>query len=548
MLIASDAERQRRLTHRTLPLAALATVAFVVGLAVGGLRDSDSERTARAFGAAWEKGDYKAMYRLLTPSSRQAVGAGAFKAAYQRAATTATSSGVDVSDPAGEQGDAVRLPVTFRTRVFGPVRGDVLIPVQGDLVSWKRDLVFTGLSPGAKLVRRTRAPARGKILSNDGKVLAQGPASSRSSGALASSITGEVKAPDDAAGRKVNLARGFEADAPTGQSGLERALDDQLAGKPGGVLLAGGKVIARSAPRAGRNVRSTIDTRVQQSAVDALGASLGGIAALDPRTGEVRALAGIAFSGPQPPGSTFKLITTTAALEARKVKLKDDFPVETGALIDGVRLANADDESCGGSFRESFAQSCNSVFAPLGVRVGSKRIVDAAERYGFNKPTGIPGAVPSSIPPAAEIKTPLEVGSTAIGQGKVLATPLELASVAQTIAARGVRSEPTLRAGAPPKRIRVTSRAVAKQITALMLGVVGYGTGTAAQIPGVKVAGKTGTAELGGEETETDAWFTSFAPAGNPKIVVAVLMVRAGAGGEAAAPVAQQVLLTALRK
>ena len=210
-------------------------------------------------------------------------------------------------------------------------------------------------------------------------------------------------------------------------------------------------------------------------------------------------------------------------------------------MIDGVELENANGEFCGGSFRDSFAHSCNSVFAPLGVKIGSRRIVDAALRYGWNAPPSVLGEAPSTIPQAEEIVTPLEVGSTAIGQGKVLATPLRLASVAQTVGSGGVRLEPRLEAGRAPMRVRVTSRRVARTLGSLMRGVVDYGTGTAAAIPGVAVAGKTGTAEL--EDTRgpqadeqpppddgsnTDAWFTAYAPARRPRIAVAVMFVRGG--------------------
>jgi cell division protein FtsI/penicillin-binding protein 2 len=289
------------------------------------------------------------------------------------------------------------------------------------------------------------------------------------------------------------------------------------------------------------------------------------VAALDARTGEVRALAGVAFSAPQPPGSTFKVITATAVLEAHAARLSTPFPVEQKAVIDGVDLQNANGEFCGGTFAQSFAKSCNSVFAPLGVKVGAARLVDAAERYGFNEQPSIPGALPSTIPSAKEIGSQLALGSTAIGQGRVLATPLELASVAQTVASRGVRHRPTLIPGHPPgKPVRVTSRHIAKELRALMLGVVRYGTGVRAAIPGTTVAGKTGTAEL--ETTvqrpnqnqpppsdtqeppgsKTDAWFTGFAPATHPKLAVCVMLVRAGAGGDTAAPAAATVLSAGL--
>ena len=102
-------------------------------------------------------------------------------------------------------------------------------------------------------------------------------------------------------------------------------------------------------------------------------------------------------------------------------------------------LQNANGEYCGGTLAQSFARSCNSVFAPLGVKVGAAKLVASAERYGFNEQPSIPGALPSTIPAANQIGSPLALGSTAIGQGQVLATPLELASVAQTIASHGVR-------------------------------------------------------------------------------------------------------------
>jgi cell division protein FtsI/penicillin-binding protein 2 len=430
------------------------------------------------------------------------------------------------------------------------------------------NMVFPGLPKGASLTRRSTPPKRARLLSRDGKVLAEGPAAARSSplGAAASNIAGRVEPADDRATRQSVYARGFPASWPVGRTGLERAFESDVAGRPGGELLTGGRVIARARPRAAGPVRTTIDSRLEAAAVTALGGRFGGIAALDPRTGEIRALSGVAFSAPQPPGSTFKIVTTTAALEAHAVKPTNTFPVSTRALIDGVALENANGESCGGTFRNSFAESCNSVFGPLGVKVGAKRLVATAERYGFNDPPTIPGEAPSTIPPASDIRSPLDVGSTAIGQGRVLATPLQLASVAQAVAARGVRLAPTLRPRSRTRRTRVTSRRVAGVIRDLMVDVVGYGTGTAAAIPGVKVAGKTGTAEL--EDTRgpkaqqqqkqgvqgdtppsnTDAWFAAFAPAERPRIAVGVMFVRAGAGGATAAPAARVVLGTALGK
>jgi peptidoglycan glycosyltransferase len=220
--------------------------------------------------------------------------------------------------------------------------------------------------------------------------------------------------------------------------------------------------------------------------------------------------------------------------------------------------------------------SCNSVFAPLGVKLGAARLVAMAERYGFNREPGIPGAVESALPAASQIQGELDVGSTAIGQGQVLASALQMATVAATIADGGRRPQPTFAfASKSGPGVVATSAAVARTVRRLMIDVVREGTGTSAAIPGVTVAGKTGTAELktktacssGSEEagakeasakengsgssgcpgaaseaSNTDAWFAAFAPALHPRIVVGVLLVKDGAGGATAAPVARQVL------
>ncbi|HEX2160416.1 MAG TPA: penicillin-binding transpeptidase domain-containing protein [Thermoleophilaceae bacterium] len=556
-------ERRRRLTHRALPaIAVLAVLAFVFGITVGGGHDSESERVARDFSAAWQREDYAAMHRLLTADARAAVSREQLAEAYDGAAATATLRRLEVGEPEVD-GDLARLPVTAHTAVFGEVSGPVELPVADGAIEWRPHLVFPGLGPGAALDRRTTVPERAKLLAADGQVLAEGPPEARSSPLpAAASIAGSLEAPSEAAEQEALYARGFPEDTPVGVSGLERVFERQLAGRPGGELLAGQRVLARSEPRPAKPVRTTIDPSVQEAADVALAGRLGGVAALDPRSGEILALAGVAFSAPQPPGSTFKIVTAAAALEAGKVKPADEFPIETAATIDGVELANANGESCGGDFANSFAHSCNSVFAPLGIEVGAERLVEEARQFGWNEDPGIPGALPSTIPHASGIATPLEVGSTAIGQFQTLATTLQMASVAQTIANGGIRLRPTLSprpAGAAG--IRAVPPGVAKTIGRLMVGVVEFGTGTLAQVEGVEVAGKTGTAELGdtrgddpeaalrdGDPTNTDAWFTAYAPAGKPRIAVAVLLVRNGAGGTTAAPAAQGVLVAGLKR
>jgi peptidoglycan glycosyltransferase len=560
-VIDLSSERRRRLTHRALPaLGALALLSGGAGIVVGAGTTSVEQRTAGEFTQAWERQDYRAMYSKLDDASRRAYSLAQFRAAYSDAAATATVERVHAGEAGGKDGGTVSVPIELHTRVFGRVSAELELPVDGERVTWGPLLAFPGLSRGEALSRQSRPPRRGTLLSRDRKVLARGPVDNRTSPleAIAGSIAGTLDPQETEEERQALYAHGFPEDWPVGQNGLEEAFESQLAGRPGGTLLAGTRVIARARPHPARPVRTTIDSRIQEAAVTALAGRFGGVAALDPQNGEIRALAGIAFSAPQPPGSTFKIVTTAAALEAGAVKPTTEFPIDSAATIDGVELENANGEYCGGTFRESFAHSCNSVFAPLGVKVGAQRLVDAAERFGWNADATVPGEVPSTLPPAPDIQTPLEVGSTAIGQYRTLATPLQMASVAQTIASHGVRHLPTLALGDSTRSVRVVRRRTARTIQSLMVDVVAYGTGTAAALPGVKVAGKTGTAEL--EDTRdpetgevkppdplnTDAWFTAYAPAGKPKIVVAVMLVRAGAGGATAAPAARVVLDAAL--
>jgi peptidoglycan glycosyltransferase len=559
-VIELSSERRRRLRYRALPaVGGLAVLALAAGALVGSLAASAEEQAASDFAEAWERGDERSMYALLSQSARSSYPFERFRRAYRRAADTATLVSVAAGEAAGSRDGSVVVPVMVRTRVFGPLRGELLVPVEAERIEWEPRLVFPELREGERLRRESLPPERATLLSRNGKVLAEGPADARASPlvGIADSIAGTMEPEEARRERRALYARGFPRNWPVGQTGLEKAFEDRLAGRPGGELLAGRRVLARARPRKARPVRTTIDTRIQEAAVAGLAGRFGGIAALDPTTGEIRALAGIAFSAPQPPGSTFKIVTTTAALEAGLVKTTDEFPVQTAAVIDGVELENANGEACGGTFRESFAHSCNSVFAPLGEKVGAERLVDAAERFGWNAEPTIPGEVASTLPPASEIRTPLEVASTAIGQGKVLATPLQMASVAQVVATGGVRYQPTLAADESERGARATSRRVARTIASLMVDVVASGTGVASGIPGVKVAGKTGTAEL--EDTRgpeagavadgsnTDAWFTAFAPAARPRIAVGVMFVRAGSGGETAAPAARVVLGAGLK-
>jgi peptidoglycan glycosyltransferase len=514
--------------------------------------ESDAVRGADRFAAAWARSDYGAMHAQLTDRARRLFPRAAFEAAYRRAAATATLERVRPGR-AHDSGDGAAVPVTLRTGVFGRIRGRLEMKMSGTSVKWSPRLVFPALRRGELLTRRSDPPRRAAIVSRDGEPIVSGPARSRTPSAVGSAIAGEMEPGKTPAAEDAVYARGFPHAWPVGSGGLEAILEERVAGRPGGRLYAGRRVVATARSRPAQPARTTIDLGLEAAAQTALAGRLGGIAALDARTGRVRALAGIAFSAPQPPGSTFKIVTLAAALEHEVAKTSTRFPFASYALIDGVRLQNANGEVCGGTVAEGFVESCNSVYAPLGVRVGAERLVAMAERFGWNREPPFPGARPSTLPEADQIASKLELGSTAIGQGKALATPLQLAMVAQTIAAGGRMSEPTIDPDSRARRRRVVSTHTAHVIRKLMVSVVARGTGVAANLGRGVVAGKTGTAELetttgptasqtADRRSRTDAWFTSFAPAKKPRIVVAVMLVRAGAGGETAAPAARTVL------
>ena len=571
-----EVERRRRLVTRTLPLAIIATVAFVAG-AVSGAPGSPAKDAAARFTEAWEAGDFGTMYKELNPASKRAIGVNDFVVDYREAEGVATARSLEAGSPGDPRpvGGKTAVPVgmTVDTVAFGVVEEDVDLPYDEGGIAWDASLVFPGLRRGEHLENQIELAPRAPILARDGTPLAEGDANAREHplGSDAIDVTGEVGTAEEE-DLPALQRQGFSADTPVGVSGLEQAFNARLAGRPGGSLLAvddasgAARVLAKGEPKPGAPVKTTIDPELQESAVSALAGRSGGIAVLDADSGDVRALAGQAFSAPQPPGSTFKMITTTAALQQGVVSLDDYFEITNGVNVGGRFIENANGEYCGGSFREAFAESCNADFAPLGPKIGNDALVGTAKRYGFNAPPTLyaPRFVRAVDPPQSsipgEVGDELDLGVSAIGQGEVLATPLEMASVAQTIGNDGVR-EPTsivankkLRPEA--KSVRVMSKKISDELTELMIGVVTSGTGFAGAIPEAQVAGKTGTAELGpepGQENSPhpvqikDAWFAAFAPAEGAKLAIGVLLIDAGAaGGEVAAPAASQVLSAGL--
>jgi cell division protein FtsI/penicillin-binding protein 2 len=537
-------------------VAALALLAFIVGIVVATSSGGDEHQLVQRYVTDWQRGDYSSMYALLDQSSQRRISEQGFVAAYKHAASVATLVSlrrVRVNDASGQ---AVPVSLTARTRIFGNLRGVIEVPFSssssGTHVRFADSVLFPGLKPGDQLRRQVSLASRGAILARDGTPLAQGPDRSSPIPSVAAQIAGKL-GPIPAADSNAYESYGYPHDAKVGLDGLERIFQLQLAGSPGGTLFAGTRVLAHSTPVAGTSVTSTIDPKIETAATAAMGSSLAGIVAMDPRNGQLLALAGIAFSAPQPPGSTMKIITATGALEAGIVNLGSTFPIQTSSTIDGYTLQNAGGEACGGTFLNAFAVSCNSVFAPLGAKLGAARLVSVAERFGFNQPPQFPGEAESVIPPANQMTSNLDVGSSAIGQGKVLSTPLEMTAAGATIAMGGRRPIATMQLHGTPRFASVTSPTVAAQVQRMMIAVVQQGTGTAAQIPGVQVAGKTGTAELrntaapgASSPGNTDAWFVGYAPVGAPRIVVGALFPNQGAGGATAAPAVHDVLVAAL--
>jgi hypothetical protein len=536
-LAGPPAKRRRSHGNRnrpSLPLSTMFTlVVLVAALGIGAyylvreqLKVDHRPAAVRGFVAAWEKGDRAEMYRLLDAKSRTDHSQLAFTREYDRAYRAATVKSVDIGALSPVKNGVASAPVTVRTRYFGTLRGTIRFRAHEEgkdtaRVVWTPDMRLPGLEPGEE-VRRVSgaAPTRGVIYAASGKPLASDP-------------TG------------VSIA-GSSGPKPTG---LERIYDERLGGRPSSILRFGDRTVAKVPRIAGKSVHTTIRLGLQKTAQHALGNKVGGVAVIRPSDGSVLALAGLAVSAPQPPGSTFKIITLAAALQHGVATPSSSYPVRTAATLSGVSLSNASGESCGGSLTQSFADSCNSVFAPLGARLGAKKLVAAAEAFGFNQRPDVPAAKASTIPKAADLKDAIAVGSSAIGQNKDLATPLGMAEVGATIGNGGVHVRPRIVRGAKVRRNRAVSRKVAGQVRTMMLAVVSGGTGTSASIPGVQVAGKTGTAELVANSKnpkDADAWFVAFAPAENPKVAVAVMMVGAGFGGTAAAPIAQKVLQAAL--
>jgi len=561
MKVTGNRPNNQSTERRRIAVAGVAGgLVLVVALAVtqcGGGGDA----VAAQYATAWQRQDFAAMYSLLSTESKRQISLDRFSQLQRNALATATVRALRPGQAGGWSDGMIRVPFSVETRAFGTFKAPAAIALTDDdseaKVVWNEALLLPGMKKGDSLTRSTTMPARADLLAADGTALAQGPNRVSAVPEVSAEIAGTVGIPPATASSGPSPF-GYPTGTPVGLTGLERAFQERLAGKPGGTLSASGRVLARTSPVAARPLRTTIVVDIERAAAAALAGRSGGIAVVEPQTGAILAAAGSAFSSVAPPGSTFKIITASAALESGAATPESTYPYESATSLDGRMVQNAGGEICGGNLVQSFANSCNSVFAPLGVKVGAAPLVEMAEKYGFNKPIpGIPNAAISTIPQADSLQGEDALGTTAIGQGQVEASALEMTTIAATIANGGLRTEPTLVAAARPRTTRVISRKTALAMRRLMLAVVKFGTGTSAAISGVPVAGKTGTAELvdttspdveAGDPRNTDAWFVAFAPAMRPRFAVGVELDGAGHGGETAAPAARDVLLAALSR
>ena len=381
-----------------------------------------------------------------------------------------------------------------------------------------------------------------------------------------------------------------------GQTGIEAYRNSQLNGEGQLTLQRLLDEIQGKEPE-GDNVVTTLDFEVQKVAAEMLAGYHGAVVAIEPSTGAVLAMVSSPSFNPNQlrttagyeallrsgggselvnratefgyaPGSTFKTVTATAAFSEGLFTPNSLLSGANGIPIDGVPLHNDNNESFGEiTLTKAFALSVDTVWAQVAERVGAVDLEKYMRRFGFYKKPQID--LPASELSASgeyegenlvPVTSPtIDVGRTGIGQDKLRVTPLQMAEVAAAVANHGTLMVPHLTAKIvnqegetvetikPRVEAQVMRPAVAAEITEMMEAVVREGTGVPAQIPGVAVAGKTGTAETQFGSALNDVWFIAFAPARNPKVAVAVTVEKVpGYGATYAAPVAKRVIETAL--
>jgi len=340
-------------------------------------------------------------------------------------------------------------------------------------------------------------------------------------------------------------------------SRLQRLAEDELAGRNGAVVAisprTGGVLAMYSGPSYDPTPLASHDQAVQQEAWRALNVN------------PAKPLLAAAYRQRFFPGSTFKVITSAAVFDHKPSLANKAFPVSSGLVLPGTAgqvLHNFAGEACGGRLLELFTVSCDTGFAQLGLGVGASHLAAEAKAFGWDQPTplDLPGVAESLFPaPSTFVHDLAALAKSAIGQESVQAVPLTLALDAAGVANGGVIMTPHLLAYAtdaqgqtvmsykPRPWLSATPRRTAAKLAGLMLSVVNspHGTGVEARIPGVQVAGKTGTAQTSGPNIET--WFIAFAPVPDPQIAVAVLVedqppADEYQGGTIAAPIAKAII------
>jgi peptidoglycan glycosyltransferase len=368
-----------------------------------------------------------------------------------------------------------------------------------------------------------------------------------------------------------------------GRAGLERVYNEELTGQAGllGVTSSWSAILGQN--QRGADLKLTIQMKVQRAAAEALGDRKGAVVALDPRTGAILAMVSYprydpneltaewknlvsdpdapllnrAISGLYPPGSVFKIIVGSAAIQTGTVTPDTPFNDTGSVKLGGYEINNYGDKSYGDhTFEKAFASSINTTFAKVGVQMGADTLATYADAFGFGKtfPWRLGGA--KSIFPDPASMDNAQLAQASIGQGGVLSTPLLMGLAAAAVANQGTIMKPyivdqivsydgaVVEKTSPGTWLKPITPATAATVKDMMVQAVRSGTGTAAAIKGVQVAGKTGTAEVAG--VEPHAWFAGFAPADDPQVAVVVLVENGGSGGSVAAPIAKQVIQAAL--
>lgn len=370
--------------------------------------------------------------------------------------------------------------------------------------------------------------------------------------------------------------------ARLGKSGAEEAFEPYLTGLLGSEKIKNDLRRLAGQQAQGLDVELTLDSGLQELGYRLLNHRRGAIVLLEPGTGKILALVSSpsfdpnlveknwpllikdtqqtpllnrALQGLYPPGSTFKIATGAAALRNLPNLKKETFRCTGSIRVSGFRLTDLEAHGIV-DFKRALAVSCNTTFATLGLDTGFSAWYETLKGLGLDR--AVPFDLPTARGRVPKQGDPVLLAESAIGQGTVLETPLQMALLASAVANEGRIMQPLLmeRAVTGDGRAAVTAQPkvwlsgmlpeTAASLKTAMLEVVESGTGRAAALPGIKVAGKTGSAE--NAQGPTHSWFVGFAPAENPRAAVAVIVENAGAGGKIAAPLAGQMLAAALRK